>query len=108
MTVDLPVLHCTGARFTVLVSCDTVVMSLQFTLVRSVLPLCCYGKVLDFMIKNTRLQKKLTHSENLHTQPRKCVAMPTIDIVQLIANQRQRKREIAATLVFVCTGHRNF
>jgi len=37
--------------------------------------------------------------------PRKCVAMPTIDIVQLIVNQRQRKREIAATLVFVCTGH---
>jgi len=31
--------------------------------------------------------------------------MPTIDIVQLIVNQRQRKREIAATLVFVCTGH---
>jgi len=28
--------------------------------------------------------------------------MPTIDIVQLIVNQRQRKREIAATLVFVC------
>jgi len=36
---------------------------------------------------------------------RKCVAMPTIDIVQLIVNQRQRKQEIAATLVFVCTGH---
>jgi len=34
--------------------------------------------------------------------------MPTIDIVQLIGNQRQRKREIAATLVFVCTGHWNF
>jgi len=38
-------------------------------LVRSVLPLCCYGKVLDFMIKNTRFTKKtldykLTHSEN--------------------------------------------
>jgi len=35
-----------------------------------VLPLCCYGKVLDFMIKNTRftknttLKSKLTHSEN--------------------------------------------
>jgi len=27
------------------------------------------------------------------------------DIVQFIVNQRQRKREIAATLVFVCTGH---
>jgi len=31
--------------------------------------------------------------------------MPTIDIVQLIVNQRQRQREIPATLVFVCTGH---
>jgi len=30
--------------------------------------------------------------------------MPTIHIVQLIVNQRQRKREIAATLVFVGTG----
>ena len=28
--------------------------------------------------------------------------MPTMDIVQLIVNQRQRKREIEATLVFVC------
>jgi len=37
--------------------------------------------------------------------PRKCVAVPTTDIVQLIVNQRQRKREIAATLVFVCTGY---
>jgi len=36
--------------------------------------------------------------------PRKWVAMPTIHIVQLIVNQRQRKREIAATLVFVGTG----
>ena len=26
---------------------------------------------------------------------RKCVAVPTIDIVQFIVNQRQRKREIA-------------
>jgi len=31
--------------------------------------------------------------------------VPTIDIVQLIGNQRKRKREIATTLVFVCTGH---
>jgi len=30
--------------------------------------------------------------------------MPAIDIVQLL-NQRQRKREIAAALVFVCTDH---
>jgi len=37
--------------------------------------------------------------------PRKCVAIPTIDIVQLIINQRQRKRKIiAAILGFVCTG----
>jgi len=45
---------------------------------------------------------------NLHTvkMPRNCVAMLTTDTVQLIVNQRQRKREIAATLVvFVCTGH---
>jgi len=43
---------------------------------------------------------------NIHTVKilRKCVAIPTIDIVQLIGNQRQRKWEIAATLVFVCTG----
>jgi len=34
--------------------------------------------------------------------------VPTTDIVQLIVNQRQRKREIAATLVFVCTGYWNF
>jgi len=33
---------------------------------------------------------------------RKCVAMPTIDNVQLIASQRQKKREITATLGFVC------
>jgi len=31
--------------------------------------------------------------------------MPTTDIVQLIVNQRQSNREIAAMLVFVCTGH---
>jgi len=31
--------------------------------------------------------------------------MPTTDVMQLIANQGQRKREIAATIVFVCTGH---
>jgi len=33
--------------------------------------------------------------------PRKCIAMPTIDVAQLIGNQRQRKRDIAAPLVFV-------
>jgi len=37
--------------------------------------------------------------------PRNWVAMATIDIAQLIGNQRQRKREMAAALVFVCTGH---
>jgi len=31
--------------------------------------------------------------------------MPTIDIVQLIVNQRQRKQETAATIVFLCKGH---
>jgi len=34
--------------------------------------------------------------------------MPAIDIIVLIDDQRQRKREIAATLVFVCRGHWNF
>jgi len=44
--------------------------------------------------QNTRLQKETY----IHTvkMPRKCVAMPAIDIVQLIVNQRQRKPEIAA------------
>jgi len=37
--------------------------------------------------------------------PGKCVAILTTDILQLIVNQRERKSEIAATLVFVCTGH---
>jgi len=42
-----------------------------YSCTESVLPLCCYGKVLDFMIKKTlHSQKtldhktKLTHSEN--------------------------------------------
>jgi len=50
-------------------------------------------------------QKKYITKSNLHTakMPKKCIAVPTIDNVQLIANQRQRKREIAATLGFVCT-----
>jgi len=44
--------------------------------------------------------------ENLYTvkMPRKCDVMPAIDIAQLIVSQRQRKREMAATLVLVCTG----
>jgi len=37
--------------------------------------------------------------------PRKSVAMPTKGIVQPIVNRKQRKQEITATLVFVCTGH---
>jgi len=37
--------------------------------------------------------------------PKKHVALPNIDIVLLIVNQRQRKRKKAAMLVFVCTGH---
>jgi len=37
--------------------------------------------------------------------PRKCVAVLTMDIVQFIISQRQRKWEIAAALVFVCKGH---
>jgi len=60
------------------------------------------------MIKSTRFTKKhYIIKANLHTvkMPRKCVAMPAIDIVQPILTQRQRKREIAAALVFVCTGH---
>jgi len=31
--------------------------------------------------------------------------MPVIDIVQIIVNKRQSEREIAGTLMFVCTGH---
>jgi len=36
---------------------------------------------------------------------RKCIAIPTIDIVQLVVNQRQRKWDIAATFVFVYAEH---
>jgi len=35
--------------------------------------------------KNTRFTKSKLHTVNM---PRKCVAMPTIDIVRLIVNQR--------------------
>jgi len=63
--------------------------------------------------KSTRFHdKKTLYSQkkhqitkaNLHRvkMARKCITMPTI--VQLIVNPRQRKREIAATLVFVCPG----
>jgi len=58
-------------------------------------------KTLDSQKKTLDYKSKLTHGEN--TQ--KCAVMPIIDIVQLIRNQRQRKREIAATLVLVCIGH---
>jgi len=39
---------------------------------------------------------------------RKCVAILTTDIVQPIASQRQRKREVATAVVFVCTSHWKF
>jgi len=44
---------------------------------------------------------------NLHTMKmaRKCPCNANKDIAQLIVNQKQRKGEIAATLVFVCTGY---
>ena len=77
---------------------------------KPVLPLCCYGKVLNLKMKQQEIRKKtLDYNNNLHTvkMPRKCVVMPTTDIEQLIGNHRQRKYEIAATLVFVCTGHWN-
>ena len=54
-------------------------------------------KTLDSQ-KNTRLEKQ-TYTQCKYPE------IPTIDIVQLIVNQRQRKREMAATLVFICTGH---
>jgi len=45
---------------------------------------------------------KLTHSKNAQKMR---YNVNHINIVQIIGNQRQRKREIAATLVFICTGH---
>ena len=61
-------------------------------------------KTLDTQ-KNTRLQKQTNTqwkcSENaLQCQP--------YTLCKLIENQTQRKEEIAATVVFVCTGHCNF
>jgi len=52
------------------------------------------------MIKKTDYTSKITHSQNAQIN---AFAMPTIDNVEHIANQRQRKREtkIAAVLVFV-------
>jgi len=98
-------------------------------MLRSVLQPCCYGKALEFTIKNTRFTKKhwikksktnidqpsrgiqcklaaktkdkLTHNKN--GQKMHCNANK--DIVQLISNKRQRTQEIAAMLVFVFTGH---
>jgi len=74
----------------------------------AVFSLCC-GKLINFTIKST-IHKKTLDYKSKHTveMPRKCVAMPTTDPVQLIVNQRQRQWETAATLVFVCTGHWNF
>jgi len=62
-------------------------------------------KTLDSQ-KTLDYKSKFTHSENAQ----KCIAVPTLDIVQvqLIVNQRQRKRMIAATLVVVCTSHWRF
>ena len=60
------------------------------------------------MMKQDEIRKKTQdYKINLYTvkMPRKCVVMPTTDVEQLIGNQRQRICEIAATLVFVCTGH---
>jgi len=48
-----------------------------------------------------KAKAKLTHNGN--GQKMRCNANK--DIGHLPVNQRQRKREIAATLVFVCTGH---
>jgi len=49
---------------------------------QSVLPLCCYGKALDFMIKTTLDSQKSSRLLilNLHTVKiaKKCVSMPTI------------------------------
>jgi len=43
------------------------------------------------------IKKTLDYKATLDTvkMPRKCIAMPTIDIIQLIVNQRQRKWVIA-------------
>jgi len=48
--------------------------------------------------------KRQTYNEN----GQKICCNANKDIAELIVNQRQRKREIAATIVFVCTGHSNF
>jgi len=52
------------------------------------------------MIKKHFTKKHHITKANLHTvkMPRKCVAMPTMDFVQLIGNQRQGNWELAATL----------
>jgi len=64
------------------------------------------------MIKNTRFTKKIldckskfTHSGN--AQKMRCNANRR-DCATHKTRVRQWKREIAATLVFVCTGHWNF
>jgi len=52
--------------------------------------------------KNTRLQKQ-TYTQR--KCPENALQCQPWTFVQLIVNQRQRKREKAATLVLVCTGH---
>jgi len=50
---------------------------------------------------------KHTHNENGQKKTC-CNANKDIAIAELFVNQRRRKWEIAATLVFVCTSHWNF
>jgi len=42
----------------------------------SVLPLCCYGKVLDFIIKKHKITKSNSHTVKM---PRKCITLPTYE-----------------------------
>jgi len=65
------------------------------------------------MIKNTRLTKKNTRLQKQTYTQWKCPenalqCQLSIDIVQLIVNQKQRKREIAATRVLVRTFTETF
>jgi len=59
-------------------------------------------KVIQFKLA-VEAKGKLKHNEN----GLKVRCNANKDMVQLTVNQRPRKREIAATIVFVCTGHRN-
>jgi len=61
------------------------------------------NKTRDFLSNSMQVscqaKGKLAHNDN--SLKVRCNAK---DIAQLIVNQRQKKREIASTLVFVCTG----